>query len=203
MELEQQITEQTVIYRPAKRDSAGRTEQQQRAMDLPPASGSRPLYPGSKEQIALGGNAPQPAVLSLVDEAYAEKVAETYAEYPRALYRKAFRRERDAAGKIVPNGEVFPLSTADAINPNYPVPLNIAQRTGIKGIVATSEGSPAIIGQHLYRTCLVPAGWQAGDKINLKACREEEAALIKAGWVTDPNELKLPKPTTIEQESDE
>lgn len=103
----------------------------------------------------------------------------------------------------MPNGEVFPLKTADAISPNYPTPLNMAERNGIKGVLSTSEGSPAIIGQHLYKTCLVPAGWQPGDKLNLKACREEEAALLKAGWVKNPNELNLPKHTTIEQESDE
>ena len=203
MELEQQVTEQSVVYKPKKRDSAGRTEQQARAMDLAPASGSRPLYPGSKEQIAIGGNAPQPPVLSMVDEEYAARVGEAYAEYPRALYHKAFKRERDAAGKIVPNGEVFPLKTADAISPNYPTPLNMAERNGIKGVLSTSEGSPAIIGQHLYRTCLVPAGWQPGDKIDLKACQAEEKALIAKGWVKNPNELNLPKPATIEQESDE
>lgn len=203
MELEPVVSEQTIVYKPQKRDSAGRDKRTADAMDLSPREGSRPLYPGSKEQVALGGNKPMPPVISMVDEAYAEKVAETYGEYPRAFYRKAFKRERDATGKIVPNGEVFPLPTADAINPNYPVPMNIAERNHVKGIVANSEGSPAIIGQHLYKTCLVPAGWQPGDKINLKACREEEAALIKAGWVKNPNELNLPKPTTIEQESDE
>ena len=159
--------------------------------------------PGSKEQIALGGNAPQPPVISMVDKEYAEKIAEAHSEYPRALYKKAFRRERDSAGKIVPNGEVTPIATADAINPNYPVPLNIAQRQGIKGILATTEGSPAIIGQHLYRTCLVPAGWRPGDKIDLKACQAEEKALLAKGWVKNPNELNLPKPQTVEQESDE
>jgi hypothetical protein len=203
MELEQAVTQEAVVFRPKKRDSAGRDEQQQRAMDLPPASGTQSLYPGSKEQIALGGNKTMPPVISMVDEAYAEKVAETYAEYPKAFYHKAFKRERDAAGKIVPNGEVFPLATADALNPNYPVPANIAQRNGIKGIVATSEGSPAIIGQHLYRTCLVPAGWQPGDKVNLAACKAEEEKLIKAGWVKHPADLNLPTPRTLEQESDE
>lgn len=203
MELEPVASGQTIVYKPQKRDSAGRDKRTADAMDLPPREGSRPLYPGSKEQIALGGNKPMPPVISMVDEAYAEKVAETYVEFPRAFYKKAFRRERDSAGKIVPGGEVVPLATADAISPNYPTPLNVAQRTGIKGILATTEGSPAIIGQHLYRTCLVPAGWQAGDKINLKACREEEAALLKAGWVKNPNELNLPIPRTVEPESDE
>src|SRR5215469_16442922 len=160
MELEPQVSEQVVTYRPAKRDSAGRTEAQARSMDLPPASGSRPLFPGSKEQIALGGNKPMPPTISMVDEVYAEKIAAACAEYPRALYRRAFRRERDSAGKIVPNGEITPLASADAINPNYPVPMNVAQRNGIKGILATTEGSPAIIAQHLYRTRMVPDGWQ-------------------------------------------
>jgi hypothetical protein len=203
MELEQVISEQEVRYRPKKRDSAGRDEQQARAMDLPPRSGSKALYPGSKEQIALGGNAPQPVPISQVDEAYAEAIAEALAEYPRALYHKAFKRERDAAGKVIPGGEVFPLPTADAISPNYPIPANVAQRAGIKGILSTSEGSPAIIGQHLYRTCLVPAGWQPGDKLDLAACKKEEAALLASGWKRSPAELDLPKPQTIEQESDE
>src|SRR6266851_3741202 len=109
MELEQQVTQESVIFRPKKRDSAGRDEQQARAMDTPPASGSKALYPGSREQIAIGGNKVMPPPISAVDEAYAEKVAETYAEYPRALYHKAFKRERDAAGKIIPGGEVTPL----------------------------------------------------------------------------------------------
>jgi hypothetical protein len=118
------------------------------------------------------------------------------------LYHRAFKRERDAAGKIVPDGEVFPLPTADAIAPNYPIPANIAQRAGIKGILSTSEGSPAIIGQHLYRTCLVPSTWQPGDKIDLAACKKEEADLTKAGWVRHPDELKLPQRKTVEEESD-
>lgn len=96
-----------------------------------------------------------------------------------------------------------PLAAADAINPNYPIPANVAQRNGVKGILSTSEGSPAIIGQHLYRTCLVPSGWQVGDKINLAACRKEEEALLKAGWVRTPGELNLPKQKTVEEESDE
>ena len=203
MELEQQVTEQPVVFRPKKRNSAGRTQEVADSMDLPPREGARPKYPGSREYVALGGNAPQPSIISMVDQSYTEKVAEAYAEYPRALYHKAFKRERDAAGKIVPNGEVNPLPTADAISPNYPTPLNMAERNGVKGIISTSEGSPAIIGQHLYRTCLVPAGWAPGDKIDLKACQAEEKALIAKGWVRSPAELNLPKPTTIEQESDE
>jgi hypothetical protein len=203
MELEQVITEQEVRYRPKRRDSCGRDEQTARAMDTPPASGSKALYPGSKEHIAIGGNKVMPPPLSAIDESYAATIAEVFSEYPRALYHKAFKRERDAAGKIVPNGEAFPLPTADAISPNYPTPMNMAQRNGVRGIVATSEGSPAIIGQHLYRTCLVPSGWHVGDKIDLAACQKEEAALLKAGWVRSPNELNLPKPQTVEEESDE
>jgi len=173
-------------------------------MDLPPRPGQSAEIINGKEVIrAKGGNAPQPVTLSQKDEAYALKVAETYAEYPRVLFHKAFKRERDAAGKVVPGGEVVPLSTADAISPNYPVPLNIAQRNGIQGIVSTSEGSPAIIGQHLYRTRLVPAGWQAGDKVDLAACKREEVELAKQGWVRTPGELNLPKAKTVEEESDE
>lgn len=203
MELEQQVSEQAVVYKPKKMDSAGRDEQQARAMDTPPASGARARVPGGRELIAIGGNKPMPPPISAIDESYAEAIAEAHAEYPKALYHRAFKRERDAAGKIVPGGEVTPLPTADAISPNYPIPLNMAQRAGIKGMVATSEGSPAIIGQHLYRTCFVPSGWQVGDKINLAACRKEEAELLKVGWVKTPTELNLPKPLTVEQESDE
>lgn len=137
-------------------------------MDLPPREGARPKYPGSREYVALGGNAPQPPIISMVDQSYAEKVAEAYAEYPRALYHKAFKRERDAAGKIVPNGEVNPLPTADAISPNYPTPLNMAERNGVKGIISTSEGSPAIIRPtllpHLPCSCRLGAGRQDRPK---------------------------------------
>jgi len=202
-QLEQQITEEQVVYRPKKRDSAGRDEQQQRAMDTPPASGSRALFPGSKEHIAIGGNKVMPPPISAIDEAYAEKVSETYAEWPRALYHRAFKRERDSSGQIIPGGEVVPIASADAIAPNYPVPMNMAQRNGIKGVVSTSEGSPAIIGQHLYKTRLVPDAWQPGDKINLANCKKEEAELLKAGWVRSPSELNLPKAKTVEEESDE
>jgi hypothetical protein len=202
-QLERVVSQEEIVYKPRNRDSAGRDEQQARAMDLPPASGSKALYPGSREQIAIGGNKPLPPPISQVDEVYASKVSEVYAEYPRAFYFRAFKRERDAAGKIVPGGEVTPLPTADAISPNYPVPANVAHRNGIKGMLSTSEGSPAIIGQHLYRTCLVPSGWQVGDKIDLASCRKQEAELLKAGWVKSPNELNLPKPRTIEEESDE
>lgn len=132
MEPEQQVTEQAVVFRPKKRDSAGRTQEVADSMDLPPREGARPKYPGLREYVALGGNAPQPPIISMVDQSYAEKVAKANAEYPRALYHKAFKRERDAAGKIVPNGEVNPLPTADAISPNYPTPLNMAERNGLR-----------------------------------------------------------------------
>lgn len=203
MELERAVTQQDVVYRPKKKDSCGRDEQQSRAMDTPPREGSRELYPGSRERIALGGNKILPPPLSVVDEEYALKVSEAFSEYPKALYHRAFRRERDASGKIVPGGDVTPLATADPISPNYPIPANIAARNGIKGIVSTSEGSPSIIGQHLYRTCMVPVGWQPGDKINLAACKKEEETLLKAGWVRTPAELNLPTPRTVETESDE
>lgn len=98
-QLEQAISEQEVIFRPKKRDSAGRDEQQARAMDTPPASGSRALVPGGKEHIAIGGNKVMPPPISAVDEAYAATVAQAYAEYPKALYHRAFRRERDGSGK--------------------------------------------------------------------------------------------------------
>lgn len=57
MELEQQVTEQAVVFRPKKRDSAGRTQEVADSMDLPPREGARPKYPGSREYVALGGNA--------------------------------------------------------------------------------------------------------------------------------------------------
>jgi hypothetical protein len=204
-QLEQVVSEQAVVYRPKKRDSAGRDEQQARAMDLPPRSGSAALVPGGKEQIALGGNAPQPPPISQVDQQYAAGVAETYEEYPRVMYHKAFKRERDAAGKVVPGGEVFPLRTADAISPNYPVPLNIAERNGVKGTLSTSEGTPAIIGQHLYKTCFVPLDWNPEHQqpIDKALCQKQEAELLKAGWVRSPNELDLPKPKRLEEESDD
>lgn len=204
-QLEQVPDMAEVLYRPKKRDSAGRDEQTQRAMDLPPRSGSAALYPGSKEQIALGGNAPQPPPISEIDQRFASGIAEACAEYPRVMYHRAFKRERDAAGKIVPGGEVFPLRTADPINPHYPTPANMAERAGIKGILSTSEGSPAIIGLHLYKTCFVPLDWDPINPrpIDVAECRKQEAALLKDGWVKNPNELNLPKPQTVEEESDE
>jgi hypothetical protein len=204
-QLEQVVSEQEIVFRPKRRDSAGRDEQQARAMDLPPRSGSRALYPGSKEHVALGGNAPQPQPISQADEAFAAGIAEVYAEYPRVMYHKAFKRERDAVGKIVPGGEIFPLQKADEVNPGYPVPLSLAQRNNVKGILAGSGDSQAIQAQHFYRTCFVPLDWNPENPapIDLAECQKQEAELIQAGWVRTPSELNLPKAKTVEEESDE
>jgi hypothetical protein len=204
-QLEQVVSQEEVVYRPKKRDSAGRDEQQVRAMDLPPASGDRAVFPGSKERIALGGNKPMPPPVSQVDEGYAARIAQDHSEYPRVFYHKAFRRERDAAGKIIPGGELFPLQKADEIHPKYPVPLSLAQRNNVKGIISGSGDSQAVQAQHLFQTCFVPLGWnpESPAPIDLALCRKQEAELAKAGWVRSPGELNLPKQRTVEEESDE
>src|SRR5260370_18441317 len=155
-QLEQVVSEQEVVYRPKKRDSAGRDEQQARAMDLPPASGFKAIYPGSREYTAIGGNKPMPPPISAVDEGYAATVAATYAEYPRVMYHKAFRRERDGAGKIVSGGDVFPLQKADEVDPGYPVPLSLAVRNNGKGILAGSGDAQSGHGQPLSRPVYCP-----------------------------------------------
>jgi hypothetical protein len=204
-QLEQVVSQEEVVYRPKKRDSAGRDEQQARAMDLPPREGSRDVFPGSKERIALGGNKPMPPPISQVDEGYAETIAATHAEYPRVMYHKAFRRDRDAAGKIVAGGELTPLQKADEVNPGYPVPLSLAQRNNVKGILSGHGDSQAVQAQHLFRTCFVPLDWnpEHPTPIKLSECQKQETELAKAGWVRTPAELNLPKPRTLEEESDE
>jgi len=142
--------------------------------------------------------------LSEPDSEYARITAEVYALYPRVLYHRALRLERDAEGKIVPDGEVFPLESADVALPNYPIPIDVARRNGVKGVVTHSEGSDAIVWQRPYRTCFVPTDWdpQNPRPINLDECQKQEAALIEAGWKRTPSELDLPTRKTVEEESD-
>jgi hypothetical protein len=204
-QLEQVVSAEQIVYKPKKRDSAGRDAQTAASMDLPPRSGSRALYPGSKEHVALGGNAPQPPAISDADMSYAETVAETYAEYPRVLYHASFKRERDAAGKILAGGQVLPTIHADEKNPGYPVPLDVALQHGVKGIQIGGPGSQSIREQHLFKTCFVPLGWnpESPAPIDLELCQKQEAELLAAGWKRTPAELNLPTPKTVEQESDE
>ncbi len=204
-QLEQVVSQEQIVYRPKKRDSCGRDAQTAASMDLPPRSGSRALYPGSKEHVALGGNRPQPPAISEADEGYAAGVAETYAQYPRIMYHAAFRRERDSNGHVIPGGQVFPTIHADEKNPGYPVPLDIAQQHGVKGIQIGGPGSQSVREQHLWKTCFVPLDWNPANPTPIDAalCKKQEEELSKSGWVLTPSELNLPKPQMLEHESDE
>lgn len=204
-QLEQVVSQEQIVYRPKKRDSAGRDAATAASMDLPPRSGSRALYPGSREHVALGGNAPQPPAISQADEGYAATIAETYAEYPRVMYCKAFKRAKDATGKPIPGGEVLPTTQADEKNPGYPVPLDTALQHGVQGITIGASGSQSVREQHLWRTCFVPLNWnpESPAPIDLAECQKQEAQLIAVGWKRTPSELNLPKPRTIEAEADE
>jgi hypothetical protein len=199
-QLEQVSNEQDIVYKPQRKDAAGRTAAVAASMDLPPASGSRPLVPGGKERVAIGGNKVMPPILSLVDEAYAEAVAETYEQYPKAFYHRALKFPKGPDGKPIPGAEPIPLKTADEVNPNYPVPFKIATELGVKGVL--TGDSQAVKEQHYYKTRLVPHGWQVGDKIDMAACKREEAELLKAGWVDNPSKLNLPAGRTLEEESE-
>ena len=199
---------EVIRYRPQKRDSAGRTKEVADSMDLPPREGARPKFQGSREYVALGGNKPMPPPISVEDEAYAVGVAEEYQEYPRVMYHKAFKREKDASGKPIPNGEPFPLATADELNPGYPVPFSMGSRDGVpfvKGKVEGISDARAIREQHLFKTRFVPLDWdpQNPRPIDLALCKKQEAELAKAGWVRNPNDLHLPAPKSVEEESEE
>ena len=205
----ERIEEAEVIqYRPKPRDSAGRTKEVADSMDLPPREGARPKFQGSREYVALGGNKPMPPPISVEDEQYAEGVAEAYAQYPAIMYHKALKREKDANGKPIPNGEAFPLSTADEVNPGYPIPFSMGSRDGVPFVKGKIEGisdARAIKAQHLFKTRFIPLDWdpQNPKPIDLALCKKQEAELAKAGWVRNPNDLNLPKPKTVEEESEE
>jgi hypothetical protein len=193
MELEQQVSAQQIVFKPKKLDSCRRDEETARAMDLPPRPGSRETFPGSGKLVALGGNRPQPPQINQIDENYAAAVAETFSEYPRVMYHKAYRKG--------PDGQAIPLRQADEKNPGYPIPADMAAQNGVLGITSGARDSQAIKEQFLYKTCFIPLGWDQSNPapIDLALCKKQEADLMKSGWVRNPADLKLPAAQTIEE----
>lgn len=161
------------------RDSAGRTDAQ---------------------VIAMEQNDPKPPRIGATDKLYAEQIAHEWREYPKVLYKTAVKWPKGPDGK--PNKEAEPILKGDRVNPNYPMPYNLAVENGFQGQVTGHGSDKGINIVHPYKTCFVPIGWdpQFPVPIDVAECKKDEAKLLKEGWVLDPNKLEgLPEKASEEE----
>lgn len=168
--------EQMVMVR-ENRDSAGRTDEQIYAMEQ---------------------NDPKPPRIKGVDALYAEQVRKDQAVYPKVLYKLAVKYKKGADGKLDPASD--PIFKGDRINPNYPMPYNLAIENGFQGQVTGHGSDRGVNIVYPYQTCFVPIGWdqQFPVPIDEADCKKDEAKLAKEGWVDHPSKLNLPQRTTDE-----
>lgn len=148
------------------RDSAGRTDAQ---------------------IVAMEANDPKPPRIGGTDKLYAEQIKEEYALYPKVLYKLAVKWPKGPDGK--PNKDAEPILKGDRINPNYPMPYNLAIENGYQGQVTGHGSDKGINVVYPYVTCFVPFGWDPNFPvpIDLAECKKEQTKLEKEGWVTSPN----------------
>ena len=156
------------------RDSAGRTDKQVWEMEQ---------------------NDPKPPRIQGTDKLYAEQIAEEWKNYPRVMYKLAIKHKKGPDGKADPNAE--PIFKGDRINPNYPMPYNLAIENGFQGQVTGHGSDRGINIVHPYVTCYVPLGWDPNfpTPINETECRKDQQKLEKEGWVDMPSKLNLPERT--------
>lgn len=152
------------------RDSAGRTDEQIRAMEQ---------------------NDPKPPYITGTDRLYAEQIREEWSIYPKVLYHKALKEKK------APDGAVEYILKGDRVNPNYPMPYALAIENGFQGQVTGHGSDKGVNIVHPYKTCFVPIGWdpQFPVPIDLADCKKDEAKLLKEGWVDHPSKLELPERT--------
>lgn len=151
------------------RDSAGRTDEQIRAMEQ---------------------NDPKPPYITGTDKLYADQIREEYALYPKVMYQLAVKHKNGPDGKPIET-----IFRGDRINPNYPMPYALAIENGFQGQVTGHGSDKGINVVHPYKTCFVPINWDPNfpQTIDPEQCQKEEQKLIKAGWVDHPNKLPLPE----------
>jgi hypothetical protein len=150
-----------------KRDSAGRNDEQIRAMEQ---------------------NNPKPPYIGAVDRLYAEQISQEQAIYPKVLYKLAVKHKMGTDGK--PTGEV--TLKGDRMNPNYPMPYALAIENGYQGQVTGHGSDKGVNIVYAYKTCFVPINWDPNFPLSIDEdqCRKDEAKLAKDGWVDHPNKLE-------------
>ena len=156
------------------RDTAGRTDEQIRAMEQ---------------------NDPKPPYITGTDKLYAEQIREEWTVYPKVMYHKAYKE------KTLADGTIEFVFRGDRVNPNYPMPYALAIEAGLQGQITGHGSDKGINVVYPYKTCFVPIGWDPNFPvpIDLADCKKDEAKLRKDGWVDDPNKLEnLPKPVAEE-----
>lgn len=153
------------------RDSAGRTDAQVEAMER---------------------NDPRPPKVRGTDLLYAQQISIEQANYPKVMYKLAVKYPKGADGK--PNKDAEPILKGDRINPNYPMPYNLAIEAGFQGQVTGHGSDKGINIVHPFITCFVPIGWEPNFPVPIdeKECKKDENELIKEGWKHSPSELALP-----------
>lgn len=131
-------------------------------------------------------NDPKPTRIQGVDKLYAEQIAAEHAVYPKVMYKVAVKWPKGSDGK--PNKEAEPVLKGDRINPNYPMPYNLAIENGYQGQVTGHGSDKGINVVYPYTTCFVPIGWDSGAPVTIDEsnCKKEQAKLEKEGWVDNP-----------------
>lgn len=150
------------------RDTAGRTDEQIRAMEQ---------------------NDPKPPYITGTDRLYADQIADEWKVYPKVMYHLAVKEKKAA------DGTVEYILKGDRINPNYPMPYALAMENGFQGQITGHGSDKGVNVVHPYKTCYVPLNWDPNFPVSIDfdACRKDEANLAAKGWVDNPNKLNIPK----------
>lgn len=158
------------------RDACGRTDEQAYAMER---------------------NNPKPPRLEGKDELYARQIAQECVNYPKVMFKLAVKFKKDKEGKPILDE---PIYKGDRINPNYPMPYNLAIENGYQGQVTGHGSDKGINIVHPYVTCFVPIGWNQNFPVQIDeaACKKDQLKLEKEGWVDHPNKLEIPMRVTEE-----
>lgn len=146
-----------------------------------------------KQIWSMEQNNPKPPRITGVDKLYAEQIAEEWKNYPKVMYKLAVKVKKGLDGKSDLNAE--PVFKGDRINPNYPMPYNLAIENGYQGQVTGHGSDKGINIVHPYVTCFVPIGWEPQFPVQIDEadCKKDQAKLEKEGWVDHPNKLALPE----------
>lgn len=147
------------------------------------------------EQIeAMEINGVKPHRLNKRDQAYAQRVSKECATYPKVMYRLALR-------KGIPAG--------DELNPNYPMPFDLAQSLGVSdkgfkvlGKTRDSGGYLQVRHPWLTKSVVVYVNDDPFGAIDHKASAKLEEKLVADGWVYSPSELQGLPEEHVDEEFD-
>jgi len=153
-----------------------------------------------KQIWAMEQNDPKPPRIQGVDKLYADQIAEEHKVYPKVMYKLAVKYPKGPDGK--PNRDAEPVLKGDRINPNYPMPYNLAIENGYQGQITGHGSDKGVNVVHPYVTCWVPIGWDPQFPVTIDEadCKKDQAKLEKEGWFDNPSKLVgLPeKPTEVD-----